>query len=257
MYYVYYIKGVKIGCTNNLKKRVETEQGYKEYSVLFESEDIKKASNAEIYFQEKLGYRVDTSSYEELINNNNKTKTIEKMIKKTNQTVTFKVSKEKITKQFLIDLNVIYDINGKDVIISEQLAEWILKNLKKSQFNNEMFIYNQSLVNAYEFLIENKELENRNNFDNIRDWAKERGIFDKGDSRTQYVKLQEEAGELARALLKDDKVEVIDAIGDIVVVLTNLAHLERLKIEDCIQSAYDVIKLRQGKMVNGTFIKNV
>ena len=254
MYYVYYIKGKKVGCTNNLKKRVEQEQGFKDYTILFESEDIKKASNAERYFQEKLGYRVDTSTYEELINNN---KTNKKMIKKTNQTVTFKVSKEKITKQFLIDLNVINDVEGKDVVICEKLANWILKNLKKSQFNNEMFIYNQSLVNAYEFLIENEKLENKNIFDNIRDWAKERGIFDKGDSRTQYVKLQEEAGELASALLKNDKVEVIDAIGDIAVVLTNLAHLEGLKIEECIQSAYDVIKSRQGEMVNGTFIKNV
>ena len=75
MYYVYYIKGKKIGCTKNLKKRVEEEQGYKDYSILFESDDIKKASNAERYFQEQLGYRVDTSTYEELISNNNKTKT--------------------------------------------------------------------------------------------------------------------------------------------------------------------------------------
>ena len=120
-----------------------------------------------------------------------------------------------------------------------------------------MFIYNQSLVNAYEFVIENKELENKNNFDNIREWAKERGIFDKGDSKTQYVKLQEEAGELAKALLKNDRPEIIDAIGDIVVVLTNLAHLEGLKIEDCIQTAYSVISKRQGKMVNGTFVKNL
>tara|TARA_R110000764_G_scaffold183000_1_gene268711 strand:- start:9 stop:776 length:768 start_codon:yes stop_codon:yes gene_type:complete len=255
MYYVYYIKGKKIGCTKNLKKRVEEEQGYKDYSILFESNDIKKASNAERYFQEQLGYRVDTSTYEELINNN-KTKT-KKMIKKTNQTITFKVSKEKITKQFLLDLSVIYDINGKDIIIENELADWILKNLKKSQFNSEMFIYNQSLVNAYEFVIENKELENKNNFDNIREWAKERGIFDKGDSKTQYVKLQEEAGELAKALLKNDRPEIIDAIGDIVVVLTNLAHLEGLKIEDCIQTAYSVISKRQGKMVNGTFVKNL
>ena len=254
MYYVYYIKGKKIGCTKNLKKRVEEEQGYKDYSILFESNDIKKASNAERYFQEQLGYRVDTSTYEELINNKTKTK---KMIKKTNQTITFKVSKEKITKQFLLDLNVIYDINGKDIIIENELADWILKNLKKSQFNSEMFIYNQSLVNAYEFVIENKELENKNNFDNIREWAKERGIFDKGDSKTQYVKLQEEAGELAKALLKNDRPEIIDAIGDIVVVLTNLAHLEGLKIEDCIQTAYNVIAKRQGKMVNGTFVKNL
>ena len=178
------------------------------------------------------------------------------MIKKTNHTITFKVLKENITKDFLIDLNVIYDVNGTDIIINEELAELMIKNLKKSQFNDEMFIYNQSLVNAYEFVIENENIKNQNNFDNIREWAKERGIFDKGDSKTQYIKLQEEAGELAKALLKNDRPEIIDAIGDIAVVLTNLAHLEGLKIEDCIQTAYDVISKRQGKMVNGTFVKN-
>ena len=50
----------------------------------------------------------------------------------------------------------------------------------------------------------------------------------------------EEAGELAKALLKQDKPEIIDAIGDIVVVLTNLAHLQGFEIEDCIDSAYNV-----------------
>jgi len=66
----------------------------------------------------------------------------------------------------------------------------------------------------------------------------------------------EEAGELAQALLKNDETEVIDAIGDMVVVLTNLAKLRGHNIEDCIASAYSVIKDRQGKMINGTFVKN-
>ena len=66
----------------------------------------------------------------------------------------------------------------------------------------------------------------------------------------------EEAGELAEAILKNDEPEVIDAIGDMVVVLTNLAKLRGHNIEDCVTSAYDVIKSRQGKMVNGTFVKN-
>ncbi len=90
----------------------------------------------------------------------------------------------------------------------------------------------------------------------IREWATDRGIYDKGDSKTQYIKLQEEAGELAQALLKNDRPEIIDAIGDMVVVLTNLAALEGLHIEDCIESAYDVIINRKGKMINGTFVKN-
>ena len=66
----------------------------------------------------------------------------------------------------------------------------------------------------------------------------------------------EEAGELARGLLKNDLPEIKDAIGDMVVVLTNLAALEGLNIEDCVTSAYDVIKSRQGNMINGTFVKN-
>ena len=93
-------------------------------------------------------------------------------------------------------------------------------------------------------------------FENIRDWARTRGLYDKGDTMTQYVKLQEEAGELAKALLKDDQPEVIDAIGDMVVVLTNLAHLQGLHIETCITEAYNVISKRTGKMINGTFVKD-
>jgi NTP pyrophosphatase (non-canonical NTP hydrolase) len=100
-----------------------------------------------------------------------------------------------------------------------------------------------------------QQISRSNIFDKIRSWAMVRGIYDKGNSHTQYVKLMEEAGELARALLKNDKPEVIDSIGDIVVVLTNLAKLEKLNIEDCIDNAYATISKRTGKMVNGTFVK--
>ena len=92
-------------------------------------------------------------------------------------------------------------------------------------------------------------------FNLIREWAQQRGLYEKGNPNTQYVKLQEEAGELAKALLKNDEPEIVDAIGDIVVVLTNLAHLKGYKIEDCIESAYNEIKNRKGSMVNGTFVK--
>ena len=93
-------------------------------------------------------------------------------------------------------------------------------------------------------------------FDNIRQWAFERGLYDKGDSKTQTLKLMEEAGEICRAVLKNDKTEIIDGIGDWVVVLTNLAELNNVSIEDCIDAAYDEISNRTGKMVNGTFKKD-
>lgn len=92
-------------------------------------------------------------------------------------------------------------------------------------------------------------------FQPIRDWAKQRGIFEKGDPKTQCLKLLEEAGELSKSILKDDDDEFIDAIGDCVVVLTNLAKLKGYDIEDCINSAYSVIAKRNGKMQNGTFVK--
>ena len=95
-----------------------------------------------------------------------------------------------------------------------------------------------------------------NEFKPIRDWAEQKGILNEGDSRTQYVKLQEESGELAKALLNNDQDEIIDAIGDMVVVLTNLAHQRGVYIEECIQTAYDVINKRTGKMINGTFVKD-
>jgi len=93
-------------------------------------------------------------------------------------------------------------------------------------------------------------------FNQIRVWAFNKGIYNNSDSRTQYLKFQEEAGELLKALLHNDQEEIIDAIGDCIVVLTNIAHLEGLVIEDCIAAAYDVISKRTGKMENGTFKKD-
>ena len=93
-------------------------------------------------------------------------------------------------------------------------------------------------------------------FDLIREWAKERGLYDKGDTKTQTLKLMEEAGEICRAVLKQDKQQIIDGIGDCVVVLTNLAYLTGFTIEECINAAYEEIKDRTGKMDNGTFKKD-
>jgi NTP pyrophosphatase (non-canonical NTP hydrolase) len=94
-----------------------------------------------------------------------------------------------------------------------------------------------------------------NEFQPIRDWAQDKGIYEKGDAKTQFIKLSEEMGELAMSLLKKNDEEFKDAIGDCVVVLTNLAKLNGHNIEDCINGSYDVIAKRKGQMVNGTFVK--
>lgn len=93
-------------------------------------------------------------------------------------------------------------------------------------------------------------------FHKIRVWADERGLYVKGDVKTQYCKLGEEFGELGRGIIKQDDVEIEDAIGDMVVVLTNLAHLHGVSIEECLERAYDEIANRKGKMSNGSFIKD-
>ena len=98
-------------------------------------------------------------------------------------------------------------------------------------------------------------MELKNEFNPIRKWANDKGILSKGDIKTQYVKFQEEAGELAKAIINNDNAEIIDAIGDCVVVLTSIAYFNGTSIEDCINSAYEVIAQRNGKMINGTFIK--
>ncbi len=103
--------------------------------------------------------------------------------------------------------------------------------------------------------VDRQAMEGMSRFQKIRDWADERGLYDKGDTKTQFCKLMEEAGELGRAVLKDNQAEFVDAIGDMVVVLTNMAMLGGTSIETCIDAAYDEIKNRKGKMVNGTFVK--
>jgi NTP pyrophosphatase (non-canonical NTP hydrolase) len=109
---------------------------------------------------------------------------------------------------------------------------------------------------SYECCDEDNPCACKSQFELIREWARERGLYKKGDPKTQALKLVEEVGEICRAILKDDHEETIDGIGDAVVVLTNLAELCGTDIEFCIDSAYNVISKRTGKMVNGTFKKD-
>lgn len=91
--------------------------------------------------------------------------------------------------------------------------------------------------------------------DLIRQWAQDRNLTEGSDLKSQFVKLIEEAGELADAIGKNNMEEFSDAIGDMFVVLTIMAAQNGVKIEDCIAGAYNEIKDRKGKMVDGMFIK--
>ena len=93
--------------------------------------------------------------------------------------------------------------------------------------------------------------------DLIRQWAQDRNLIEGSDLKSQFVKLIEEAGELANAIGKKNDIEFADAIGDMFVVLTILAAQNRMHIEDCIDGAWQEIKDRKGKMLDGIFVKDV
>lgn len=89
----------------------------------------------------------------------------------------------------------------------------------------------------------------------ILDWAEPKGLLNPDNAPKQFMKLSEEIGELANAIIRNDKLEQADAIGDSVIVLTILANQLGLDIDECTKGAYQVIKNRKGKLVGGSFIK--
>ena len=261
MYYLYHIPGKKIGVTRDLNTRVTLVQGYKEgeYEVLDQSEDIDYISDLELELQQSYGYRKDIQPYKNLFN--------KMKINATEQTSTFPCPANKLKGRLMDNIGKEWQTEHGQFKINEQTITWIVANVKTSMFNTERcYIYNKAYWNVFKnkdpksgWTIDGKCTcvnEEKEYFDLIRQWAEERGLYEKGDPKSQYLKLSEEMGELGRALLKDDQDEVVDAIGDMVVVLTNLAHQRDTTIESCIGSAYDVISKRTGKMINGTFVKD-
>ena len=263
IFYLYHIPGKKIGITRNLKDRVTRQQGYTadEYEVLLTSDDIDYISDKEIELQKSYGYKVDRQKYNSLTKKNNDNM----KINVTEQTTTFPVPIAKLKGRLMdnIGLKWKHPEFGTFEITKDNIP-WILSNAKISMYNTQRcYIYNKAFYasekpSTVSSTYTEKSFSYNNTesvYDLIRSWATDKGIYRSGDARTQFVKLMEEAGELAQAILKNDEPEVIDAIGDMVVVLTNLAKLRGHNIEDCITSAYDVISNRTGKMINGTFVK--
>ena len=89
----------------------------------------------------------------------------------------------------------------------------------------------------------------------VEQWFVDRGL-DKRDGSGQLEKLQEEVDELKQAYIEVNREEEIDAVGDILVVLIGYCLQRGLDIEECLSVAYNVIKNRTGKVVNGVFVKD-
>ena len=288
MYYLYHVPGVKIGVTTNLEDRVERQQGYypDEYEVIMSTTDIDLISEKERQLQKAYGYRVDMKLYSKLKCNQMK-------INVTEMTTTFPCPVNKLRGRLIDNVGMRWQTSFGDVVLTKKSIDWIMQNVKSSQYTNERcYVYNRAFArwfdnnDAYQNMFDNakqmNDVEKRNGtltgglaptgareriycddscsevtmFELIRMWADNRGLYDKGDPKTQYIKLMEEVGEIGRAILKQDTDGIVDGIGDAVVVLTNLAELVGVPIEECIEAAYDEIKNRTGKMVNGTFKKD-
>ena len=268
IYYLYHIPGKKIGVTRDLNNRVTKQQGYfpDEYEVLDHSNDINYISKREIELQQSYGYKIDRVEYKNL-NKNMK-------INATEQTSTFPFPMEELKERLNDNLGLAWDTLHGTFELTKDTIDWIVVNARTSMYNDtRSYVYNKAFFEKFltktkfnlkeikksveDGFIKHKQINKANDrFQLIRNWAKSRGLYAKGDTKTQYCKLMEEAGELGRAILKDDQVEFVDAIGDMIVVLTNLAHLGNTSIETCIDAAYAEIKNRKGNMKNGTFVKS-
>jgi len=266
-YYLYHIPGKKIGVTRNLEERVHKQQGYQEgeYVILAESKDISEISTLEIQMQKAFGYKVDRQLYKNLKCNKKEMK-----INVTEQTTTFPMPLNKLKGRLMDNIGMTWETTDGDVTITSESIKWVLANAKTSMYNDERcYVYNKAFARWFDNNspyprtgalaptgVRHDRKYNKTNFDLIRDWANERGLYKGGDTKTQSLKLVEEVGEICRAVLKNKHNDVVDGIGDAVVVLTNLAELQGTSIEHCIDVAYNEIKDRTGKMDNGTFKKD-
>ena len=286
-YYLYHIPGKKVGVTTNLEDRVHKQQGYYpgEYEIIETSDDIEFISEGERIMQKFYGYRVDDVLYSELMINKNKD--LNMNINVTEQTTTFPCPVNKLKGQLMDNIGMQWETEHGNLDITPDTIRWIMDNVKTSKYNNERcYVYNKAFAryydnnNAHKTTLADLHMKDQYNgkttsgglypvgvrqnginiekthFDLIREWASKRDLYKHGDPKTQALKLVEEVGETCRAILKGNHNDIEDGIGDCVVVLTNLAHLCNTDIEHCIESAYNEIKDRTGKMNNGTFKKD-
>lgn len=91
--------------------------------------------------------------------------------------------------------------------------------------------------------------------ESVEQWAKNKGL-DKAESSKQMLKVVEETGEVAAALARNDQDALRDGIGDVAVTIIILALQNDMDLYECLNCAYDEIKGRTGKMVNGVFVKS-
>ena len=192
-YVIYHIPGKKIGVTNNVKYRVEEQQGYNEgeYEILIMSDDIDYVSHKELELQREYGYRVDEKLYKQL-------KCNQMNINVTEQTTTFPCPVNKLKGQLMDNIGMKWETEHGECLITNNSVEWIMKNVVTSKYNDKRcYVYNKAFARYFDnndahetrtgglFPTGMKEQNGKaNRFDLIRIWAEERGLYNQGDRKS-------------------------------------------------------------------------
>lgn len=133
-------------------------------------------------------------------------------------------------------------------------AVYLVKNFEDS------LKYNSDLRKEYNLIAPYMDDTNIYNYDELEflvlGWAKEKGILEKATPTGQALKTLEECNELIDAIDKEDTLEIVDALGDILVTIIIQAKMQGIPLLNCLNSAYNVIAKRTGKMVDGQFVKD-
>ena len=151
-YCIYHVPGVKIGVTNNIKYRVEQQQGYNEseYEIVEMSDDINYISEKEHELQRKYGYRVDRQLYKDLHNNNFKQLNNMK-INITEMTTTFPCPVNKLKGRLLDEIGMQWETEFGPCGITTMSVEWIMQNVKTSQYTKDRcYIYNKAFAKYFQ-----------------------------------------------------------------------------------------------------------
>ena len=272
MYVIYHLPQLKkVGCTSNFKQRMEQQDIKPPFDQYLKSvhRTIEEASLAEETLRKHYGYKEDSPmTYAQKFGKSDTKCKISPSPSVGWNELHIGATKDELRADLNKYTKITLGADGEKFSFEPSEYEQLVKKAKGSQYKD--FYWQVTGLKAIKDAnirsnsdsgqaVANGPCTHENTikeFQQIRDWAQERGLYEKGDPKSQFLKLQEEAGEVARAILKQDEPEIIDGLGDTLVVLINLAHLAGYKLEDCLAEAYDVISKRSGKMINGTFVKD-
>lgn len=175
-------------------------------------------------------------------NERNKEKAQERALKMKRQTKEINRLHEKINALEQSHVDVVNEYKEKE------------RNLKKDIGKSSLDILNGNSDALYN--VKRKPMNLEKLVAKVEQWSKDRGL-NQSESSKQMLKTIEEVGEVAAALARNDKEALEDGIGDVLVTLIILGQQNDLSIERCLNTAYQEIADRKGKMVNGVFVKEV